>query len=155
MGNIELLKGAMNRILEDPSKHDQTSWITKKYDEEGGVCGTTMCLAGYVAVEAKAELPNVLDPEWDGQWLLDAEGKLRDYYEENWGADGPEICEVAEWSEQKLGLTYEEKEYLFFGFVDAEQLKSRVDRVVQAWENGESYDPWAYGPCECGCEDED
>lgn len=90
--NPELLRAAMNRILKNPAGHDQTAWIARNYDEDGGVCGTTMCLAGHVAIEAGAEVPKWTDPSWDGDWYLDADGKVREYYERY---DDEDIVEVS------------------------------------------------------------
>jgi hypothetical protein len=143
--NIELLSKAMDRILENPQNHDQTAWIARKYDEAGGICGTTMCLAGHVAVQAGAQMPNPLDLDWDGAWYLDKHGKMRSYHE-IWNEDedytNPDgIREVAFWAADQLGLTYEEREYLFFYFGDADGLKKRVANVIQAWEKGEDFVP--------------
>lgn len=143
MGNIELLSKAMDRILVDPTKHDQNSWISRKYDEYGGVCGTTMCLAGHTAIEAGAQMPPVLNPHWDGDWYLNSEGKFAEF-DDGWDENGFDINkakEISLWASDKLGLTYEEREYLFYCFGDADELKRRVHNVIEAWEKGETFIP--------------
>ncbi len=151
--NPELLRAAVKNILIDPSKHNQNSWISRKYDEQGGVCGTTMCLAGYVAMEAGADLPPVADPEWDGDWHLSPEGKFRTSEQYMW--EDTNTVEVSDWSAKKVGLDYEEREYLFYAFVGAEEIAQRVEDVIEAWDEGKAFDPWEGKPCTCGCNDDE
>lgn len=144
--NPELLRKAMANILKYPETHDQNAWIEKKFDVDGGMCGTTMCLAGHVAVVAGADLPPVLDPTWDGEWHLNEEGKFRTsgQYRDHLYQEGDEdILETHKWASKALGMGYEEKDYLFYFFGNAEELANRVDEVASAWEQGEEWDEYA------------
>lgn len=148
--NPELLRKAMANILKNPKLHDQSAWIQRNYDEDGGMCGTTMCLAGHVAAVGGGELPPVLSADWDGEWHIDRYNKFRtsdEYAEASWySEDGneDEIREVWAWSSEKLGLNYIEREYLFYFFGNAEELAERVEKVATAWENGEDFEPEYY-----------
>ena len=76
--NPELLRTAMANILANKKLHSQSSWIERQYsDNDGEMCGTTMCLAGWTALAAGAEMPPVLDKDWGGQWHVDKDGKYR------------------------------------------------------------------------------
>lgn len=143
--NPELLRTAMANILANKKLHSQTSWIERQYsDDDGEMCGTTMCLAGWAALAAGAEMPPVLDKDWDGQWHVDKNGKYRtddEWVEEAvYGENPDEIDEVWRFASKKLGTDYEEREYLFYFFGDADELASRVDDVATAWESGRSFD---------------
>ena len=143
--NPELLRTAMANILANKKLHSQSSWIERQYsDNDGEMCGTTMCLAGWTALAAGAEMPPVLDKDWGGQWHVDKDGKYRtadEWVEEAvYGENPDEIDEVWRFASKKLGTDYQEREYLFYFFGDADELASRVDDVAAAWESGRSFD---------------
>lgn len=145
--NPDLLRAGMVNILTNTSNHDQSAWIAKKYDEAGGMCGTTMCLAGHVAVVAGAEFPPVMSKDWDGEWHVNDEGKYRtqeEYAEYSWNGGDERVRELYMWASEKLGLSYDEREYLFYFYGDAEDLAERVDQVAAAWESGKEFVPDYY-----------
>lgn len=144
--NPELLRTAMANILKNKKLHSQAAWIERQYsDDDGEMCGTTMCLAGWAALAAGAEMPPVLDKDWDGEWHVDKDGKYRtaDEYSEAvyYSDDNPdEIDEVWRFASKKLGTDYVEREYLFYFFGNADELAERVEDVATAWESGRSFE---------------
>lgn len=113
MGNIELLKEVKNRILLDPKAHDQESWF----------CETTMCIAGHAAVQAGAKLRE--NPMYPGEL------QMVDYF--------GNLIHTPEFAQEKLGLTEDERTYLFYCMDNQVALK-RVDQVLQLWEEGKTID---------------
>lgn len=143
MGNIELLKKTKEHMLANPEIHSQGTWISFPNDYglyNSQMCHTTMCTAGHAAVLAGAEIPT-LGQYLDMGWTLDEEGKL------SYNGLG-----VASWAEEKLGLTGDEYNYLFF-CLRKEDLFPRIDQIIGLWESGQEFN---YVTCEIiGETDED
>lgn len=125
--NIELLEKTLKAIRNSPDYHDQDHWI------DFNVCGTTMCTAGFAAVEAGAQVPT---QEQHGQagWALTPEGKLGTS-QQYW--DG-EADRVSMFSAKKLGFNEEEKDYIFFCMDNAVVL-ARIEQLIELWKSGEEF----------------
>lgn len=129
MGNIQLLKKTRDHILMYPDEHNQNLWF----------CETSMCIAGHAAVLAGAKVVNDIDfgigLQANGDWIS-----------------------APEYAGSNLGLTREEREYLFY-CMDNETAIKRMDQVIQYWEEGKqitdlSFDEYISYPAEFSEDDE-
>lgn len=142
--NPELLRNTMATILENRDKHNQGTWISVKYAddstyEEPNICGTTMCFAGFAAVEAGAESPTVSYLLQNDEWWIKPDGSVGtddDYW------DSGDVVRVNRWAGEKLGMNPYEREYIFYYFGDADALAERVDKLATLWESGKEMTDW-------------
>ena|SRR5690349_4695053 len=111
--NIELLKQVKDSILMDPDSHDQKTWF----------CDTSMCIAGHAAVMSGATVQASRNYS-DLLEMVDEHGNM---------------IHPPEYAQEALGLSDDEREYLFYCMNNAVSLK-RMDQVIQLWEEGKEID---------------
>ena len=119
MANAKLLKLTMDFINLFPEKHDQGEWVDP--------CNTTMCFAGHAATLAGATFKNKFW-EKDYEWCVDMEtGK-----HVRWNPNG-ENYYVSDYATKVLGLTLDEREYLFHHNRTREQLEKAVEMLSNGY----------------------
>jgi hypothetical protein len=124
--NVTLLNATMNLIKANPQLHDQGMWVDP--------CATTMCFAGHAAVLAGATFDKEI---WANQedWDVDPKtGQHVNPYEYDGGEDEENWpIHVAEFAMNKLGLTWEERDYLFNQSRTREQLEQAVSKFSEGY----------------------
>lgn len=119
--NVDLLMQVREKIVNEPEKHKQTDWAMAQSDpREGGDCGTTYCVAGWTAV-------------LDGKQLL-----WKDFRSLGWSAlylaDGE--TPIGAHAMEALGLSWNERERLFYGFNSRTYVLAALDKLIEAGKNG-------------------
>lgn len=111
MPNIALLREVIEQIEKTPNLWDQSSWYN--LDNE---CGTSYCVAGWVAVKRGHEPPQInLYEDDDDIWEIEK--------------SPGEYVHVSEWSEYELGLSEDQADWLFSGNRTLEEIKATADHL--------------------------
>ena len=110
--NINLLREVLAQIVEHPETWDQKQWA--KNTEPRFSCGTTMCVAGHIAVMTGHQL------DWK-QW-----GPTN--YEASWTTSGDYIATVAR---KELGIDAFTADRLFLGTNTLEDLISMAKELAE------------------------
>lgn len=149
MVNKELAKSTMAAIKAQPEKHDQDYWVTVNDDSP---CGTTMCFAGHAAVLAGAEIP---DPKKHliADWYVGPDGAYHNWKDAEAGRV-PGAIQVKFFAQNALGITSDERDFMFADYRTVEELEVAVEELVehgaiQTWEEDYDDDDWD------GCDDPD
>lgn len=123
MIDFDLLDAAIEDAARENSviAHDQSVWLgVPDGTEHADVCGTAMCLAGFIAVRAGAAVPpaqRAEDGEWDyPDWAVD----------EATGAYTPGAMHVSEFAEKRAGLSEGQADALFSGGNTLDQLRQMI-----------------------------
>lgn len=126
--NAPLLHKVLDHIVAHPDEHDQSLWATRRFDQDGNVCGTRYCFAGHTVVMGMGQGEQLI---WHPQtWreipyqdeLQVASSGAVDLN----SADG-RIRLIASRAQELLGLTLQESERLFFA-------TNRVDQIAHMIE---------------------
>lgn len=140
MKNVKLLKDTLDWIKFNPKTHDQGNW--GHYDEEA--CETTMCFAGHAAILAGGTFNKDIYREED-EWHVDKEtGKhvetqYREYDDDNdtWDYDDSDLVDgivhVADFAARVLGLSDDERTYLFSGSRSLAEIEEAVEKFCDGY----------------------
>lgn len=148
MKNLKLLRETMDWINVHPEQHNQGVW--GDYDQE--LCQTSFCFAGHATLLAGGTFDKNVYIE-DQDWTVDSEtGKhvqteyvdVLDEYGEPFDDDLKEGTEhVSDFAARKLGLSMEERTYLFSGARSKEELNEAIDMFEQGysytWDRDKGY----------------
>ena len=118
MVNKELLRTTMDFINANPQLHNQGDWIEP--------CNSTMCFAGHAAILAGATFDQKIwemHEEWDVDATTGKHGIFQDYND----PASMNLCHVSDFAQNKLGISFAEREYLFSPSRTREQLNRFVD----------------------------
>lgn len=122
MANNARLEETMAHIEAHPEGHDQATWGRRT------LCGTKMCFAGTAAVLAGGTLIWIRRATWEhGAFEVLVDGKER---------------VISHFAQEVLGLTADQKYYLFFVVDSVEDLRAAVDAIKAdpAWDPYENVD---------------
>jgi hypothetical protein len=112
--NVSPVDDAIATILANPETHDQEFWGRRT------ICGTTMCLAGHIVVQAgwliKFERFSLVSPSTSTADRCYKDGRFED---------------IEEQARIEAGLTGDEAQRLFYCFGGVEQLAQRWKEIKQ------------------------
>lgn len=142
--NVALLNETMNWINLHPEQHNQGAW--GEYNEEA--CETTMCFAGHAAILAGGTFDTKVYMD-EFEWNVNA--KTGEHVASEWvQSDECPCCSelaegmthVADFAAEKLGLSDDERTYLFSGTRTREELNEAVEKFSQGYTVGFDYRPY-------------
>lgn len=122
MANIEKLEAVLDYIRTHPEEHDQGTWAAKTD------CGTAMCFAGTAVMLAGYEF--VWDCGIDGTFSAHLCRVPPGHPDElcRWGQD--ELAEIPKVAQRELGLTNDQKNWLFFHSDTLDDLEAAVKDIT-------------------------
>lgn len=130
MKNVKLLQDTLSWIKAHPESHNQGDW--GHYDSEA--CETSMCFAGHAAILSGATFDKDIYLE-ECDWTVNAETGKHVYTEYVEGDDEwddsdlkPGTEHVADFAAKKLGVSGDERSYLFGGMRSLQELEEAVDK---------------------------
>ena len=128
--NIKLLQDTLAFIQANPDKHSQGDWV----DPATEACETTMCFAGHAAILAGGTFDRDIFGElWE--WNVDQETGQHVRAEDDWDDGLPDgVVHVADFAQRKLGLTRDERAYLFAG----NRSRGEIEEAVEKFSEGKS-----------------
>ncbi|MFY1620068.1 hypothetical protein [Micromonospora sp. WMMD736] len=94
-------------------EHDQSNWVAvvSPHEEPDHPCGTAMCLAGFVAIRAGAEVPKPIYDYFMGAWDI----PYWDVNPETGQLDSRHGVHVATFARKRLGISDDQADALFAG----------------------------------------
>lgn len=112
--NLELAKTVRELIRQHPNQHNQCEWSTNYYSNPIRDCGTSACIAGWVAAANGRTVNDVEEDE-----TLQARG----------------IYMVSSYAQEELGLSEAQHDSLFWELNDKDAL-TKLDLLIET--NGEA-----------------
>jgi hypothetical protein len=110
----QVLRKEADRILAEPTRFNMAEWAVRLFNAVGEMCGTTLCIAGFIATDAGAELRTT-----QGRFVRFVSTAIlrarvpdsSDAYYKDKDIDAVYPAEVAQWI---LQLTDEQAKRLFY-----------------------------------------
>jgi hypothetical protein len=113
--NVELLASVLAYIERHPQEHKQQNW-----GERGTSCGTTFCFAGTAALMDGATLLWGKESAANSRELLYG---VMDY--------SGQVTSVEKYARHELGLTTDEADTLFGGYISLDDIRSYVAMLTK------------------------
>ena len=125
---LDLMRKVLDQVESHPELHYQNSWAVQF---ENSSCGTACCLAGWAAVLHYGSKPNdVFEWEEVTEERTDKEDRFASYHPNyrfthiaSFIANGHHVQDVAR---DLLGISNNEAEYVFAGFIGEDEAKNRL-----------------------------